>query len=80
MVQAMSVPLLTQFAALRDPRQATKVLHPLLELLLLLPCGMVAGADDFVELTLWGGGAPAPFCAGFCRSHVVSPATTHRAR
>jgi len=43
-----------QFAALRDPRQAGKVLYPLPELLLLLLCGTVAGADDFVELTLWG--------------------------
>ena len=31
-----------------------KVLYPLPELLLLL-CGTVAGADDFVELALWGG-------------------------
>jgi predicted transposase YbfD/YdcC len=48
------VPFLEQFAALRDPRQAAKVLYPLPELLLLLLCGTVAGADDFVELTLWG--------------------------
>jgi len=31
------------------------VLYPLPELLLLLLCGTVAGADDFVELALWGG-------------------------
>ncbi len=49
-----AVPFLTQFAALRDPRQSGKVLYPLPELLLLLLCGTVAGADDFVELTLWG--------------------------
>jgi len=30
------------------------VLYPLPELLLLLLCGTVAGADDLVELTLWG--------------------------
>lgn len=54
MVQAAAVPFLTQFAALRDPRQAAKVLYPLPELLLLLLCGTVAGAEDFVELTLWG--------------------------
>lgn len=54
MAQAASIPFLTQFAALRDPRQAAKVLYPLPELLLLLLCGTVAGADDFVELTLWG--------------------------
>ena len=45
---------LLQFAALRDPRQAAKVLHPLPEVLLLLLCGAIAGADDFVELALWG--------------------------
>lgn len=54
MAQAATVPFLAQFAALRDPRQAAKVLYPLPELLLLLLCGTVAGADDFVELTLWG--------------------------
>ena len=46
---------LTQFAALRDPRQAAKVLYPLPEVLLLLLCGTIAGADGFVELALWGG-------------------------
>ena len=54
MGQLSAVPFLTQFAALRDPRQAGKVLYPLPELLLLLLCGTVAGAADFVELTLWG--------------------------
>jgi len=53
MSQPMQVPFLEQFAALRDPRQAAKVLYPSPELLLLL-CGTVSGADDFVELTLWG--------------------------
>ena len=46
---------LLQFAALRDLRQAAKVLYPLPEVLLLLLCSTVAGADDFVELALWGG-------------------------
>jgi predicted transposase YbfD/YdcC len=54
MTKASSVPFLADFASLRDPRQAGKVLYPLPELLLLLLCGTVAGADDFVELTLWG--------------------------
>jgi hypothetical protein len=54
MAQLAAVPFLSQFAALRDPRQAGKVLYPLPELLLLRLCGTVAGADDFVELTLWG--------------------------
>ena len=46
---------LAQFAALRDPRQAVKVLYRLPEVLLLLLCGTIAGTDDFVELALWGG-------------------------
>ena len=45
---------LSHFAHLDDPRQAAKVLYPLPEILLLLLCGTIAGADDFVEITLWG--------------------------
>ena len=55
MTQPAALPFLAHFTALQDPRQATKVLYPLPELLLLLLCGTVAGADDFVELALWGG-------------------------
>jgi predicted transposase YbfD/YdcC len=46
--------LLDQFSALEDPRQAAKVLYPLPEIILLLLCATLAGADDFVEMTLWG--------------------------
>jgi len=47
--------LLDHFAALEDPRQAAKVLHPPLpEILLLLLGATLAGADDFVEIELWG--------------------------
>uniref|UniRef100_UPI00131AD94D ISAs1 family transposase n=1 Tax=Acidisphaera sp. S103 TaxID=1747223 RepID=UPI00131AD94D len=35
-------------------RQATKVLYPLDEILLLMLCATIAGADDFVEIGLWG--------------------------
>lgn len=45
---------LSHFSTLRDPRQAGKVLYPLLEILLLLLCATIAGADDFVEISLWG--------------------------
>jgi hypothetical protein len=45
---------LAHFAALRDPRQTAKVLYPLPEILLLLLCATVVGADDFVEISLWG--------------------------
>ena len=46
--------ILTHFAALEDPRQHAKVLYPLVEILLLALSATVAGADDFVETTLWG--------------------------
>ncbi len=54
MVPPAALPFLAHFVALQDPRQIAKVLYPLPELLLLLLCGTVAGADDFVELVLWG--------------------------
>src|SRR3954471_11792924 len=38
--------LLDHFAALEDPRQRAKVLYPLPEILLLLLCATLAGADD----------------------------------
>ncbi len=46
--------LLDHLAALDDPRQAAKVLYPLPEIMLLLLCATLAGADDFVEIQLWG--------------------------
>ena len=55
-------PFLARFAALRDPRQAAKVLYPLPEILLLLLCATLSGADDFVEINLWG-----------CRERVSCP-------
>src|SRR3954471_754458 len=47
--------LLDHFAALEDPRQQAKVLYPLPEILLLLLCATLAGADDVPELGIWGG-------------------------
>jgi predicted transposase YbfD/YdcC len=46
--------LLDHFSALDDPRQAAKVLYALPEIVLLLLCATLAGADDFVEMQLWG--------------------------
>jgi len=46
--------LVERFSALSDPRQAAKVLYPLPEIVLLLLCATLAGADDFVEAQLWG--------------------------
>jgi predicted transposase YbfD/YdcC len=42
------------FSALEDPRQAWKVVYPLPEILLLVLCGTLAGAEDFVEIARWG--------------------------
>src|SRR5690242_12584206 len=52
---ATSPSLLDHFAALEDPRQQAKVLYPLPEILLLLLCATLAGADDVTEVGLWGG-------------------------
>jgi predicted transposase YbfD/YdcC len=46
--------LIEHFTALEDPRQSWKVLFPLPELLLLVLCGTLAGAEDFVEIRRWG--------------------------
>ena len=59
---------LSHFAVLRDPRQATKVLYPLAAILLLMLCGTIAGADDFVEIGLWGSECQASSAALCCSS------------
>jgi predicted transposase YbfD/YdcC len=46
--------ILRHFARIDDPRQSAKVLYPLPEVLLLALAATIAGADDFVETTLWG--------------------------
>lgn len=45
--------LLEHFAALEDPRQSWKTLYPLEEILLIVLAGVMSGADDFVEISLW---------------------------
>jgi DDE_Tnp_1-associated len=46
--------LVAAFAAPSDPRQVTKALYPLPESVLLLLCATLAGADDLVEIEVWG--------------------------
>jgi predicted transposase YbfD/YdcC len=46
--------LIEHFSALKDPRQAWKVIYPLPEIMLLVLCATLAGAEDFVEARLWG--------------------------
>lgn len=41
------------FSALEDPRQAGKVVYPLPEILLIVLCGTLAGAENFVEIERW---------------------------
>ncbi len=46
--------LLDHFSALDDPRQPGKVLYPLPEIMLLVLCATLSGAEDFVEMRFWG--------------------------
>jgi predicted transposase YbfD/YdcC len=46
--------LLNHFSALDDPRQAWKVVYPLPEILLVVLCGTMAGAENVVEIERWG--------------------------
>jgi len=41
------------FVGLDDPRQVAKVEHDLVELLVVAVCGVLAGADTFVEIEAW---------------------------
>lgn len=45
--------LMDVFVGLHDPRQAKKVDHDLVEMLVVSVCAVVAGADDFVEIEEW---------------------------
>lgn len=46
--------LVEHFSALDDPRQSWKVVYPLPEVLLLVLCATLGGAEDFVEVVRWG--------------------------
>ena len=45
--------LLDHFSVLEDPRQSWKTVYPLEEVLLIVLAGVMAGADDFVEISYW---------------------------
>jgi predicted transposase YbfD/YdcC len=49
-----AVVFLECFADLPDPRQAVKVIYPLAEVLLLTLCAIVAGAETFTDIALFG--------------------------
>jgi predicted transposase YbfD/YdcC len=41
------------FAELTDPRDESKVLHPLINFVTIALCAVLSGADDFVAITVW---------------------------
>jgi predicted transposase YbfD/YdcC len=49
-----SVRLVDVWVGVRDPRQAKKVEHPLVELLVVAVCAVLSGADTFVAVEVWG--------------------------
>ena len=49
-----TIALLVHFASLPDPRQRAKVMYPLKEIVLLVVCATIAGADNLVEVREWG--------------------------
>ena len=51
---AQSLGFLDHFSGLDDPRQSGKVLYPLDEIMLLVLCAEVAGAEGFADIALWG--------------------------
>jgi len=67
--------LLHHFAALKDPRQLVKVLYPVPEVLLLILCATIVGADDFVEIKHWGERPIWTSCGASCPTRTASPAT-----
>ena len=54
LTQDQGVDFLSHFSVLNDPRQQGKVDYPLEEILLLVLCGVLAGADGWVEIQKYG--------------------------
>ncbi|WP_287648833.1 transposase family protein, partial [Accumulibacter sp.] len=47
------VRLMDVWVGVRDPRQAKKVEHDLVEMLVVAVCAVLSGADGFVEIEAW---------------------------
>jgi DDE_Tnp_1-associated len=83
MLASLHPSILRHLAAVDDPRQSAKVVYPLAEILLLALAATIAGADDFAEVTLWGGQNP-PFLRRFrpyangIPSHALRPVRRDR--
>ena len=45
---------LTYFQVVEVPRQGAKVIYPLDEILLLVPCAVISGADGWTSIALYG--------------------------
>ncbi|MBP7003724.1 MAG: transposase family protein [Amaricoccus sp.] len=60
---------------MEDPRRAWKVVYPLPEILLVVLCAALGGAEEFVEIARWGQGSPTSFGAS-CPASVGSSRTT----
>ena len=52
MSQSMSAQIKDHFAGLSDPRRR-KVVYPLINILTISVCAVIAGADDFVSIAAW---------------------------
>ncbi len=53
MPDGLSAQIKKHFAGLTDPRRR-KVIHPLINILTIALCAVIAGADDFVTIAAWG--------------------------
>src|SRR4051794_4575201 len=53
MSDELSAQIKTHFVSLTDPRRR-KVTHPLINLVTICLCAVIAGADDFVTIATWG--------------------------
>lgn len=48
-----TVSLAEAFSIIADPRVAGRSTHDLVEMLVVMVCGMLCGADNLVEIQLW---------------------------
>ncbi len=62
---AMTCALVERLQTIADPRrQSENLKHPLVDLIILGFCGVLAGCEDFVEIAKWGK-VHAPFLRTF---------------
>ena len=54
MVEATGAPIVEYFAALDDPRIDRTKRHNLLDIVTIAICGTICGADDWVDIELFG--------------------------